>query len=122
MDHLRRIGNRVSVSIRPDGDGYLGRECPACEGYFKVTPGTGITTGDPPCHCPYCGHAGGANEFLTKDQIRYARSVAFNKMTGAVLRDLKNMEFDIRPKGAFGIRMSLKVEGHHPVRHYRDLA
>ena len=121
MDHLRRIGNQISVSICPDKHGYIGRECPTCEGYFKVTPGTGITTGNPPCHCPYCGHAGSPNEFWTKAQIRYARSVAFNKITGAVLRDLKEMEFDIRPRGALGIGMSLKVKGQpHPIRHYRE--
>lgn len=121
MDHLRRIGNRISVPIRADKDGYVGRECPECEGYFKVTPGTGITTGEPRCHCPYCGHSGRPDTFFTKDQIRYARSVALNKLTGAVLRDLKAMEFEVRPRGAFGIGMSMKVEGRpHPVRHYRE--
>ncbi len=121
MDHLRRIGNRVSVPIRPDGDGFIGRECPECEGHFKVTPGTGITTGDPPCNCPYCGHVGKSDQLWTKDQIKYARSVAINQVTGALLRDLKSMEFDHKPTGAFGIGMSMKVEGRpHPIRHYRE--
>jgi hypothetical protein len=121
MDHLRRIGNRVSVPIRPDGDGFIGRECPECEGHFKITPGTGITTGDPPCNCPYCGHVGNSDQFWTKDQIKYARSVAINKVTGALLRDLKSMEFDHKPTGPFGIGMSMKVEGRpHPIRHYRE--
>ncbi len=52
MDNLRRLGNRIAVPIPNDEDGYLGRECPKCESYFKVTLGTGITTGNPPCHCP----------------------------------------------------------------------
>ena len=121
MSHLRRIGNRISVPIRVDEHGYVGRECPECEGYFKVTPGTGITTGNPPCHCPHCGYAGSPNKFWTKDQIRYARSVAFNKLTSALLSDMKALEFDSRPSGAFGIGMSIKVEGRsHPVRHYRE--
>jgi len=99
----------------------MGRECPTCESYFKVTPGTGITTGKPLCHCPYCGKAGRSNEFFTKAQIRYVRSVALNKVTDAVLRDLKEMEFDIEPSGGLGIGVSLKVEGSpHPIRHFHE--
>ena len=31
------------------------------------------------------------------------------------------MEFDIKPRGALGIGMSLKVEGRpHPIKHYRE--
>jgi hypothetical protein len=121
VSHLRRLGNQISIRIRTDKHGYVGRECPACKSYFKVTPATGITTGNPPCHCPYCGKAGSPNEFVTKDQIRYARSVGFNKITEAVLRDLKEMEFDIKPRGAFGFGMSMKVEGRpHPIRCYQD--
>ena len=100
MSHLRRLENQISVPIRPDKDGYIGRECPQCEGYFKVTPGTGITTANPPCHCPYCGHQGSPKEFWTKAQIKYAKSVAFNKISGAVISDLKEMEFSIKPRGA----------------------
>jgi len=99
----------------------MGRECPTCESYFKLTPGTGITTGNPPCHCPYCGQVGSPNEFFTHAQIRYARSVALNKITDEVLHDLKEMEFDIKPSGGFGIGMSMKVEGRpHPIKHYHE--
>lgn len=39
---LRNLGNRITVSIRPDNDGFIGRECPNrdCKEYFKITPGT----------------------------------------------------------------------------------
>jgi hypothetical protein len=59
MNNLRRLGSQFSISIKPDDDGYLGRECPVeeCLGYFKITPGTGVK-GPAPCHCPYCGHSG----------------------------------------------------------------
>jgi hypothetical protein len=118
VDNLRRLGNRIAVSIPNDADGYLGRECPKCESYFKVTLGTGITTGNPPCHCPYCGEVGSPDVFWTKGQIEYARSVALNKITGAVLKDLKKLEFTHRPRGAFGIGVSMKVEGRpHPIRY-----
>src|SRR5580704_1607129 len=62
MRNLERLGNRISVPIQPDEEGYIGRECPVetCVGYFKITPGTGLK-GPAPCHCPYCGHSGEQN-------------------------------------------------------------
>ena len=119
MNHLRR----VSVPIRPDKDGYLGRECPAkeCLGYFKITPGTGIK-GPAPCHCPYCGHSGENNTFFTQEQLKYAESVAVRKLTDAIFKDLKSLEFENKPQGMFGIGISLKVKQSppRPIRHYRE--
>jgi hypothetical protein len=123
-DNLRRLGDSISVPIKSDDDGFTGRECPKddCEGYFKIQFGTGLK-GENPCHCPYCGHLGPHNTFWTKEQLEYAKSVAMNKITGALLKDFKKMEFDHRPSGAFGIGISLKVEGKpHPVRYYREKA
>lgn len=122
--NLRRLGNRVSVSIQSDADGYTGRECPNrdCEGYFKVTFGTGLKGEGLPCHCPYCGHTESHDHFWTKAQIEYAKSVALRKVMQAVQKDLKAMEFDIKPKGMLGIGMSLKVKDGRlpPLRHYRE--
>jgi hypothetical protein len=59
--------------------------------------------------------------FWTRGQIEYARSVALNKITGAVLKDLKKLEFTHRPRGAFGIGVSMKVEGRpHPIRYLHE--
>lgn len=122
MRHLRQLGNQFSIPIPRDENGYLGRECPECERYFKITPGTGLTGDDLPCHCPYCGHSAPQDQFFTKAQIEYAKSVAINKVTGAVIKDLKSLEFNHRPKGPFGIGFSMKVEGRpRPIRHYSDL-
>ncbi|MCZ2153409.1 MAG: hypothetical protein LC114_05840 [Bryobacterales bacterium] len=119
----RTLGNRISVPIKADKDGYLGRECPMpeCEEYFKVTPGTGIQ-GPAPCHCPYCGHVGEADTFFTKEQIEYAKSVAFRKMADAFHQELKSLEFNHPPRGAFGIGFSLKVTPGTPIplRWYRE--
>lgn len=124
MRHLQNLGNRISVSIRADDDGYAGRECPKpdCEGYFKITFGTGLKGDNLPCHCPYCGHTEGHNHFWTKEQIEYARSVAIRQVMQAVHKDLKALEFDIKPRGAFGFGVSLKFNGGTlpPVRHYRE--
>jgi hypothetical protein len=123
MNHFRNLKNPVSVPIRPDKDGYLGRECPIkkCVGYFKITPGTGVK-GPAPCHCPYCGYSRASNEFFTKEQLEYARSVAVRKLVDAMQKDLKSLEFEHKPQGMFGIGISLKVKGSppRPIRYYRE--
>lgn len=123
MSHLRRIGNQISVPMPRDADGLLGRECPApkCESYFKIQPGTGLIGDNLPCHCPYCGHTAAPNQFFTKAQIEYAKSVALNKLTGALLKDMKSLEFNHQSRGGFGIGISMKVTGQPtPIRKYRE--
>ena len=122
--HLDRLGDKISVPIEPDDQGFMGRECPesACEGYFKIKPGTGLAGPDLQCHCPYCGHAGPPGEFWTKEQLEYAKSIALRQFTNALRADLKGLEFDHKPRGAFGIGISLKLKPGAPVpiRHYRE--
>ena len=117
---LRSLGNQIKVPIRPDKDGYLGRECPnsECEEYFKITPGTGITT-PAPCHCPYCGHVGDPEAFWTKEQLEYTRSVASRKIAEAVRQGLRSMGFG---RGPFGIRISTRMGRSAPgqIRWYRE--
>jgi ribosomal protein L44E len=120
MSNLRRVPEQMSVPIPPDEEGYLGRECPnaECLGYFKVKPGTGIE-GVHLCYCPYCGHSGSHNVFWTQEQLEYAKSVALHQITGALLKDLKAMEFDTGSRGM--LRISMKVEGRpHPIHYYRE--
>ena len=121
MKHVRRLGNSISISIPSDENRFTGRECPQsdCKGYFKVEFGTGLKGNALPCYCPYCGHAAGHDQFWTKKQIEYARSVAIRKITDAIHKDLKKLEFDHKPKGAFGIGFSMKVKrGRRPPIHY----
>jgi len=121
MRHLRQLGNHFSISIPNDEKGYLGRECPECERYFKVTPGTGLTGDDLSCHCPYCGHCSKPDQFFTKAQIEYAESVVMNQVMGAVIKDLRSLEFNHRPTGAFGLGISMKVKGTpEPIRRYSE--
>ena len=123
MKHLERLGPRVSVSIPIDENGFIGRECPRpdCEGYFKIEPGTGLKGEDLPCCCPYCGHQEGQGKFFTKAQIEYAQSVVLNKVSGAFLKNLKSLEFNHKPRGGFGIGISMKVTGRPtPIRRYRE--
>lgn len=121
--NLDNLGKQFSIPITPDDDGYIGRECPVedCLGYFKITPGTGVK-GPAPCFCPYCGHKGGSNTFFTQEQIEYAKSVVLRKVTDAIHKDLKSLEFEHKPQGLFGIGLSLKVQRSAPlpIRYYRE--
>lgn len=124
MDHLRRLGNSISIPIRADENAFTGRECPQpdCEGYFKIEFGTGLKGERLPCHCPYCGHIADHDQFWTKEQIEYATSVAMRQITDAFHKDLKKLEFDHKPKGAFGIGISMKVKPGRPtpIHFYRE--
>jgi hypothetical protein len=123
MSHLNRLDKTMKISISPDDDGYIGRECPIsdCEGYFKITLGTGLPVSTD-CYCPYCGHKGSQQDFFTKNQIEYAKSVAIRKVKDALVKDLKEMEFEHKPKGSFGIGLSLKIKPGqpHPIHWYRE--
>jgi hypothetical protein len=123
MRHLRNLGSQFSISLPPDKEGFIGLECPVaeCKGYFKLQPGTGLKGEKLPCHCPYCGHGAGSDKFFTKAQVEYAKSVVMRQVTGALLKDLKSLEFNHRPRGAFGIGISMKVSGKPTaLRHYRE--
>lgn len=123
MSNLENLGSQITVPINADEDGYVGRECPVaeCLGYFKITLGTGVKS-PAPCHCPYCGHDGEQNTFFTQEQLEYARSVVMRKVTAAFQKDLKSLEFEHKPRGAFGIGFSLKVKDSPPppILNYRE--
>lgn len=125
MNHLQRLGNQISVSIPSGEDGLTGRECPNldCEGYFKIAIGTGLEGEGLPCHCPYCGHTDTHDHFSTQEQIKYVRSIVARKSSDAIRKYLKSLEFDIKPKGPFGIGISMKLKSSGrslPIYHYRE--
>lgn len=124
FSNLSQFGSTISVPVPKDEKGFIGRECPTseCEGYFKIKLGTGLKGENLPCHCPYCGHVGDQNEFWTKEQIEYAKSIALGTITEAVRKDLKKLEFDHKPRGGFGIGISMKLKPGVPIpiRHYRE--
>ena len=82
---IKNLGNdqySMSITIPKDEDGRVARECPNTEcspGYFKVTPGTGITGGQDIAYCPYCRHKAEPNNFTTQEQIRYAKDLAIGE-------------------------------------------
>jgi len=47
--------------------------------------------------------------------------VVMREVTGALLKDLKSLEFNHRPSGGFGIGISMKMSGQPtPIRRYRE--
>ncbi|NMC14840.1 MAG: hypothetical protein GYA34_18385 [Chloroflexi bacterium] len=118
------IPKQISIPIQADENGFTGRECPQkeCEGYFKVKFGTGLKGENLPCHCPYCGHMAQHDQFYTKEQIKYAESVAMREITQAFHRELKKLEFNHPARGPLGIGISMKVKPGAPIplKHYRE--
>lgn len=114
-------GDRMTIPMQPDEDGYTGRECPECKAYFKIVFGTGLK-GTTHCVCPYCGHKGDHNQFYTQDQIDYAISVAKNYMVSEVQKMFKNA-FKPKPssrKGLISIDFKVKTGSLPPIQFYRE--
>src|SRR5205823_9626043 len=61
-------------------------------------------------------------DFFTRNQIDFAKSVAFRELVGAFRREIKKMEFDIKPRGPFGIGISMKLKPGQPIplKRYRE--
>lgn len=93
MRHLNRLSKGISISIPTDENGLAGRECPNqdCLGYFKIKFGTGLKGESLPCHCPYCGHTEGHDQFWTQAQKKYVQSIMLNKITQALQKDFQEM-------------------------------
>jgi hypothetical protein len=121
-----RIPRSIKVSIPTDENGMTGRECPKedCLGYFKIRFGTGLTGPGLPCHCPYCGHKGPQDTYWTREQLEYAKSIAVREFSKAIVKEMKKHEFNIKPRGPFGIGMSMKVKPGRPrrIHYYREKA
>jgi hypothetical protein len=118
------LPTRINVPIPKDERGYIGRECPiaSCEGYFKIKLGTGLKGKDLPCHCAYCGHTASHDQFATKEQVEFVRSVAHRKVVEELYDEFKKFELDIKPRGPFGIGISMKMKRGEPIplRQYRE--
>ena len=78
----------MSITLPTDDEGMIGRECPECAKYFKVTPGTGLDIST--CTCPYCEHTADAGEFHTEAQLEYVTSLAVTKVLGPSLQELES--------------------------------
>lgn len=123
---IRRTGDHeyeMSVSLPPDENGMIGRECssPECSpAYFKVKPGTGTTGEQAVAYCPYCRTAAEPSRFHTAAQHDFARRTLENEAVEGVqrmFRDALGLGPTGRKKlsgGMISIEMSLE---NTPRRH-----
>jgi hypothetical protein len=109
------------IPIQPDEDGYVAgsAQSRSASETSKFRPAQAFK-GPARCFCPYCGHSGKSNTFFTQEQIDYAHSVVIRKVTDAVRADLKSMEFEHKPRGAFGIGTKVQPSSPRPIRYYRE--
>jgi rubredoxin len=115
----------MNISVPRDSDGRMARECPDHEcspGYFKVTPGTGITENHLQAYCPYCRHSAEPNNFTTQEQQRYAKDLVMRevqKNLNGVIKDALGLGANGKRKfggGLISMEMSLKES---PLPHVR---
>lgn len=110
----------IKVPIPLDDSGMLGRECPNCKKYFKIKPGTGIVTDY--CICPYCEHKNDSNEFITKEQLEFAQSVAVKEFSKDIFKvtDKVFKELARKTRNSFiQIKVSTR-QSYIPIRYYKE--
>ncbi len=114
------------VELPTDEHGFIGRECPECDRYFKVKVGTGLNTSI--CHCPYCGYTAEYGAFITKDQIEYAKNIAVREAGELLIEpELRRLEqsFKELEKSTNGGFIQIKVNIPHstikfPLKYYQE--
>jgi hypothetical protein len=98
----------MSISLPLDADGFLRRECPACERQFKWwhNPASEDDTETAPPEqpeayfCPYCYQPAAPDAWWTKEQLEYAQKMAAAEIIAPELRRFKR---DVEGIGKGGI-------------------
>jgi hypothetical protein len=94
--NIRRVSRdryMANITLSTDEDGLLARSCSDSEcapGYFKVKPGTGITSPQELAYCPYCAKPAPPNDFATKAQIEYGKALMLEEAKDGVSRLVKD--------------------------------
>lgn len=112
---LRRLdGNRISVPIPADQDGYLDRECPSDECLFQFKIHEDDWAGkvrDEEVSCPFCGHTADSSKWWTQDQIAHAQEAARaqvqQRLGHAMRRDAGNWNRRQKPDSFLSITMKV---------------
>lgn len=124
----RTEGNEYSfsVTVPKDSEGRTSRQCPSSScspAYFKVKTGTGISGEPVEAYCPYCRHIANPSDFVTEEQIRYAKDIAINEANKGI-EEMLNKSLGIGPSGRkkiggglLSVEMSYKSDTRSHVRH-----
>jgi len=107
----------MNIALPTNEDGRMARECQnekCSPGYFKVRSGTGITEGQEFAFCPYCRSQAAPGDFVTKEQLRYAKDLAVSEAEEGIEKMIKGA-LGLGPSGKkkigggfLSIEMSLK--------------
>lgn len=110
---------QIKISIPTDEDGLVGRQCPKCNGYFKIKFGTGLPTSD---HiCPYCEHKAGSNQFLTEEQNEYIKSIITKKFIEPAIHDLNASFKKLEKSSSKFLKIKVKVNNvSFPIKYYQE--
>ena len=108
------IPDKITVQLKADADGMIGRECPntGCGRYFKVSTDDLLNAGRLPIFCPYCKQEGDETEFITKDQEEFMMSNVAKKITEAIVEGFKP-QMGKRDLG-MGVSLSITLETKIP--------
>lgn len=125
-----------SVPLPLDEDGMVGRECPSddCQPrYFKIAPrkenfnnnsqlGSTAEIQEDTLFCPYCGYSANMQEYVTRDQLEWLKSMIIRDMARTVQNVFKgtfgsNQTFH---GGLFSISLTYKPGTLPSVRHYAE--
>jgi len=115
--HLKRSGpDEITMRLPVDRDstGMIARECTdndCAPGYFKVKPGTGITSEQETAYCPYCRRSASPSDFLTAAQLQYAKDAVFSEVAVAFDRAIQQ-GLGLGPSGkkSYGNTVSLSYK------------
>ncbi len=109
----------IAVHIPPDREGLTGRECPeqSCRKYFKTQLSKEAT--NPYSICPYCGSKAEHNDYVTTDQMEYAKSWAMNYASTIIVEHVERLRAKRRELGDTAVAESAGDDtGPYPISHY----
>lgn len=126
--------DKFSIPFRPDEDGMIGRECPNedCQPrYFKIhipesdeekpektenDMNNNLSQSD--IICPYCGHRGNMQEFHTREQIKWIKSMIERDLFKSIQDTFKQALKPSRPRNGSFLSIEFKPGRLPSVRHY----
>lgn len=122
--------NIFDIPLKPDGDGMVGRECPNtwCQPrYFKMS--MKIPDGKAEMiedisqidvTCPYCGTVANMQNYHTRSQLEWVKSMIIKDVTKTIQNTLENSFKPIHSasSGMFSVNISYKPDPLPSVRHY----
>jgi Zn finger protein HypA/HybF involved in hydrogenase expression len=94
---------KMTITLSPDEEGYLGRQCPSCGEYFAIREHTSTVLVNETT-CPYCRKTGTDEGFVTIEQREYIETVVRGEVAKHLATTLSKLgevtleESDVRTK------------------------